>query len=90
MQHCVFSKWLVLPNIKLCYIILYCYFFQALLPEAVQVNILAKIIRKGAGAMKNLIKWVKAIELNLLFVTFVFEKPISETIARVSGKENDI
>lgn len=38
--------------------------------------------------MKNLLKSVKAIELNFLFVTFVFERPNSETIARVSWKEN--
>jgi hypothetical protein len=43
---------------------------------------------RGVGFMKNLLKWVKAMELNFLFVTLVFERPNSETIARVSGKEN--
>ncbi|MEN2464931.1 hypothetical protein AAIB49_02565 [Ornithinibacillus sp. JPR2-1] len=40
--------------------------------------------------MKNLLKWVKAIKLNLLIVTVVFERPNSDTIARVSGKENSL
>lgn len=40
--------------------------------------------------MKNLLKWVKAIELNFLIITFVFERLDSETIARVSGKENNL
>ena len=38
--------------------------------------------------MKNLLKPLKAIELNLPFVTLVFEKTHSETIARGPGKEN--
>lgn len=68
---------------------MYCSFSQSLLPGAVQVQNLAKKCMKGVGFMKILLKWVKAIELNLLFVTFVFEMPNSETIARVSGKENN-
>lgn len=39
--------------------------------------------------MTNLIKYVKAVEFNLLFITFVFERPNSETIARVPGKESN-
>lgn len=38
--------------------------------------------------MKNLLKALKAIELKLPFVTFVFERQNSETIARISGKKS--
>ncbi|MGG0554860.1 hypothetical protein ABEY55_20005 [Priestia aryabhattai] len=40
--------------------------------------------------MKNLLKWIKAIELNVLFATFVFERPtLNDSIAKGSVKENE-
>lgn len=37
--------------------------------------------------MKNLLKWLKAVQLRIPFITFVFERPASNTsIARESVK----
>jgi hypothetical protein len=51
----------------------------------------AKLAKKGVVLMKNTLKRIKAIELNLGFVTFVFETTIctNNTSAGEPGKEND-
>jgi hypothetical protein len=68
-------------------------FFQARLPEHVQASVHAdtpvkNVLRKGVVFMKKILSRLTAFELNLGFVTLVFDTTRTNTITGVPVKGN--